>query len=197
MPIIVGLTKMTYFAKMANLARIHQRSGKKFKWEQKRPISSWPFSRKWQESIKGFAKPQMRWQRGKSWQTAIIGKWQILGQKGKFCKNGEYTKKSSRLLPNIQKRWQKVASWQMAILQKLPIWQEFIGLAKIITRWQKRHVDNCGFYENDKFCEIGEFGFISGLAKVLNETTKERHSCFATTRQGGNVGDQYNIFFLE
>ena len=29
MPIIVGLTKMTYFAKLANLARIHQRFGKK------------------------------------------------------------------------------------------------------------------------------------------------------------------------
>ena len=61
----------------------------------------------------------------------------------------------------------------MAILRKLQIWQEFIGLAKIKTRWQKRHVDNCGFYENDKFCEIGEFEFISGLAKILNETTKE------------------------
>ena len=34
------------------------------------------------------------------------------------------------------------------------------------------HVDNCGFYENDKFCEIGEFGFIKGLAKILKERTK-------------------------
>ena len=61
----------------------------------------------------------------------------------------------------------------MTILRKLQIWQEFTGLAKIKTRWQKRHVDNCEFYENDKFCEIGEFGFINGLAKILNETTKE------------------------
>ena len=38
MPIIVGLTKMTYFAKLANLARIHQRSGKKFKWDNKRGL---------------------------------------------------------------------------------------------------------------------------------------------------------------
>ena len=90
-----------------------------------------------------------------------------------------------------------MASWQMAILRKLQIWQEFIGLAKIKTRSQKRHVDNCGFYENDKFCEIGEFGIISGLAKKLNETTKEAFLWFATTRQGGNVGDQYNIIFLE
>ena len=85
----------------------------------------------------------------------------------------------------------------MAILRKLQIWQEFIGLAKIKTRSQKRHVDNCGFYENDKFCEIGEFGIISGLAKKLNETTKEAFLWFATTRQGGNVEDQYNIIFLE
>ena len=53
--------------------------------------------RKWgngQESIKGFAKPQMRWQRGKSSQMAIIRKWQILGEREKFRLNGEYAKKS-------------------------------------------------------------------------------------------------------
>ena len=48
-----------------------------------------------------------------------------------------------------------------------------IYLAKVKTRCQKRHVDNCGFYENDKFFEIGEFGFIKDLAKILIETTKE------------------------
>ena len=84
----------------------------------------------------------------------------------------------------------------MAILRKLQIWQWFIGLAKIKPRWQKRHLDNCGSYENDKFCEIGEFGFINGLPKILNETTKEAF-WFETTRQGGNVGGQYNIIFLE
>ena len=54
MSITVGLTKMTYFAKLANLARIHQRSGKKF-------TASWLLAnwRKWQEPIKGFAKPQI------------------------------------------------------------------------------------------------------------------------------------------
>ena len=85
----------------------------------------------------------------------------------------------------------------MAILRKLQIWQEFIGLAKVKTRWQKGHIDNCGFYECDKFCEICEFGFINGLAKIINETTKEAFSWFATTRQGGNAGDQNNIIFLE
>ena len=131
-------------AKVANLARIHQRSGKKFKWDNKR---------------------------GKSWQTPIIRKRQILGENVR--KNGEYAKNSSRVWPNIQIRWQKGASWPMGILRKLQVWQEFIGLAKSKTRWWKRHVDNYGFYENDRWCEIGEFGFIKGLAKILNETTKE------------------------
>ena len=35
-----------------------------------------------------------------------------------------------------------------------------------------RHVDNCGFYGNGIFCEFGK-GFIEGLAKNLNETTKQ------------------------
>ena len=141
--------------------------------QQKRPIGSWQFSRKWQESNKGFAKPQMRWQRGKSWQTAIIRKWQILGEKGKFRQSWRVCQKVIEASAKYSNKITKVASWQMTILRKLQIWQEFIGLAKIKTRWQKRHVDNCGFYENDKFCEIGEFGFINGLAKILNETTKE------------------------
>ena len=42
----------------------------------------------------------------------------------------------------------------MVILRKWQIWKQFIsGLAKIRTRWQKRHVDNCGLYENDIFYE--------------------------------------------
>ena len=55
----------------------------------------------------------------------------------------------------------------------------YLRFGKFKTRWQKRHVDNCGFYENDIFCEIGEFckGFITckGLAKNLNEPTKEAY----------------------
>ena len=82
----------------------------------------------------------------------------------------------------------------MAILRKLQIWQEFIGLAKIKTRWPKRHVDNCGFYENDKFCEIGEFGFIKGLAKILNETTTEALLvCNHETRRPCWESIQYNF----
>ena len=43
-------------------------------------------------------------------------------------------------------------------------------MAKIKTRWEKRHVDNCGFYENDIFCEISEFG-----KDCDNETTKQAY----------------------
>ena len=47
----------------------------------------------------------------------------------------------------------------MWVLQKWQIWQEFIkGLLKIKTRWQNRHVDKCGLYENDKCCKVCKFG---------------------------------------
>ena len=52
------------------------------------------------------------------------------------------------------------------------------NLAKIYAGWQKRHVDNYRFYENDIFCEFGK-GFIEGLAKKLDETTKEAYWQFA------------------
>ena len=195
MPIVVGLTKMTYFAKLANLSRIHQRSGKKFQWDNKRGLlaagnfhengknpSKVLQNLKWGDKEGNLDKRRLK-ENGKCW-----------AKKGNFGQNGEYAKKSSKLLPNIQIRWQKVASWQMAILRKLQIWQEFIGLAKIKTRSQKRHVDNCGFYENDKFCEIGEFGFINGLAKILSETTKEAFLvCNHETRRQCWGSIQYNF----
>ena len=150
---------MTYFAKLANLARIHQRSGKKFKWDNKRGLLA----------------------AGNFHENDKLEKMATIHQR--FCKtsndvtkeeiltNGDYKK-----LANFGRKREisaRMASWQMAILRKLQIWQEFIGLSKIKTRWQKRHVNNCGFYENDKFCETGEFGFVKDLAKILNETTKE------------------------
>ena len=59
----------------------------------------------------------------------------------------------------------------MAILRKWQMWKKIIsGLAKIKTRWQKRHVDNCGLYENDIFCETGEFG-----KDWHNEITKQAY----------------------
>ena len=63
----------------------------------------------------------------------------------------------------------------------------------------KRHVDSCGFYENDKFFEIGEFGFIKDLAKILNETAKEAFlACNHVTRLPCFFGGgQYNRIFLE
>ena len=139
----------------------------------------------------------MRWKRGKSWQMAILKKWQILGEKGKFRQKRRVCQKVIKASAKYSKMTKRGILTNGDFTCKLQIWQEFIGLAKIKTRWQKSHVDNCGFYENDKVCEIGEFGFIKGLAKILNETTKEAFLLFATTRQGGNVGGQYNRIFLE
>ena len=172
--------------------------------------------------IKGLAKNFNETTKEAYWQLAIFTKMARIHQR--FCKtsnevtkreiltNGDYKKmvkfgrkreisakmarmpKSHRVCQNIQIRWQKVACWQMTILRKLQIWQEFIGLAKIKTRWQKRHDDNCGFYENDKFCEIGEFGFINGLAKILSETTKEAFLvCNHETRRQCWGSIQYNF----
>ena len=76
MSIMVGLTKMTYFAKLANLARIHQRSGKKFK-------ASWLLA-----ILTKMARTHQRFCKTSNEVTkremAIIRKWQILGEKGKF-----------------------------------------------------------------------------------------------------------------
>ena len=67
MSIIVGFTKITYFAKPANLARIEIMT------QQNRHIVSWRFSQKMgnlgkggieQKSIHDLAKPQIRWQKG-------------------------------------------------------------------------------------------------------------------------------------
>ena len=120
MSIIEGLTKMTYFAKLANLARIHQRSDKKIKWGLL-AVGDFHENGKLKELRKS-----------KSWKMAIIRKWQILGEKGKFRQKWRVLP-NKRVWPNIQIRWQKGASWQMAILRKFQIWQEFIGLAKIKT----------------------------------------------------------------
>ena len=57
--------------------------------------------------------------------------------------------------------------------------------------WQKRHIDNCGFYENDIFCETGEFGkgFITckGLGKNLNEKAKEAYWQLAILAKMANL----------
>ena len=81
MSIIVGLTKITHFAKLANLARIHQRSGKAFKWDKERGLLT---VGDFHES--GIFEKMENWarQRGKYWQMAIIRKWQTLVEQGKF-----------------------------------------------------------------------------------------------------------------
>ena len=54
------------------------------------------------------------------------------------------------------------------------IYEIFITLTLIKTGWKKRHVDICGSYEHDILRNWWIWqGFIKGLAKKLNETTKE------------------------
>ena len=102
MSIIVGLTKITYFAKPANLARIETIETTKQSYWQLAIFTKMANLRKWgieQESTHDLVKPQMRWQRWEDW------------QKANFDKYGECAKNASRVWPNIQMRWQKGACW--------------------------------------------------------------------------------------
>ena len=101
--------------------RIHQRSGKKFKWEQKRPIGSWRFSREWQIGENG--------EMGKNLSKVLQNSNEVTNRE--ILTNGDYKKMANlgrkreisakmvsmpkSLLPNIHVRWQKRASGQMAI----------------------------------------------------------------------------------
>ena len=54
------------------------------------------------------------------------------------------------------------------------------GLVKIKTRWRNRHVDNCGFYENDKCCKIREFG---------KDSSKVWENCLLIISENSNFGE--------
>ena len=173
MSIIVGLTKITYFAKPTNLARIEIMT------QQNRHIFSWRFSQKWEIWEKGelSKNPSMIWQNLK-WG----GKKAIL-TKGRFPQNiasvpkihqgfGQILKWDDKkvhvdswrflgqwqilrrwqiwqtVIKGLTKRWHKGASWQMAIITNMANWATVhLRFVKI----QTRHVDNCEFYENAKF----------------------------------------------
>ena len=57
-------------------------------------------------------------------------------------------------------------------------------MAKIKTRWEKRHVDNCGLYENDIFCETYR-RIWEGLRQWDNETVILTVGVF---HKNGNLG---------
>ena len=47
------------------------------------------------------------------------------------------------------------------------------------TIWQNRHVDNCGFNENDKCCKIREFG---------KDSSKDWEICLLIISENSNFG---------
>ena len=77
----------------------------------------------------------------------------------------------------IQIRWQKGVSWQMTILWKWQFWQKYIKVWHKCKQYDKGGMSIIVGFTKMTFCEIGEFskGFIKGLAKNLNETTKEAY----------------------
>ena len=132
---------------ISEFARIHQGLAKHLNETTKEvyrqlaiftKMANW---RKWgtgQESIKGLVKPQMRWQRGKSWQMAIIRKWQILVEQGKFRQKWRVCQKFMKgILPNIQIRCQKNQQyWQLAISRNWQI-EKMGNWARIHQRFGK------------------------------------------------------------
>ena len=81
----------------------------------------------------------------------------------------------------------------MVILRKWQIWKKFIsGLAKIKTRWQKRHVDNCGLYENDIFCETYR-RIWQGLRQWDNKTVTLTVGDFHKNGKCGKMGNWARI----
>ena len=97
MSIIVGFTKMTYFAKRTGeFGKDWDSETTKQSYWQLAIFTKMANLGKWgieQESTHDLVKSQMRWQRGEYW------------QKTNFDKHGERAKNSSRVWPNIQMRW--------------------------------------------------------------------------------------------
>ena len=136
--------QLAIFAKMANL--------------RKRGIGK--------ESIKFLAKPQLRWQRGKSWQMAvIIRKWQTLVEQRKFRQKWRVGQKFIKSFAKYSKEMTKRGILTNGDFTKITnLAKIYLRFGKFKTRLQKRHVHYCGFYET------GEFG-----KDWDNKTTKEAY----------------------
>ena len=130
-----------------------------------------------QKFIKGLAKYSNEMtKRG----MLIVGDFQ---DNDKFCDDGEFGKKLSKVWQKFTKRWQKGASWQMAIITNMANWATIhLRFFKIRMRWQTRHVDNWEFYENDKWhkcCKIREFG---------KDSSKVWENCLLIISENSNFG---------
>ena len=113
--------------------------------------------------------------------------WQKIEQDDKrgmsiiYKRNRIYSYRGLRYINvNYYKLLQKGASWQMAIITKMANWATFhLRFAIIQMRWQKRYVDNCEFYENDKCCKIREFG---------KDSSKDWENCLLIISKNSNFG---------
>ena len=120
------------------------------------------------ESIKVLEKPQLRWQREESWQMeVIIRKWQTLVEQGKFRQKWRVCQKFIKSLAKYSNEMTKRGFLtngdftQITNLAKI-----YLRFGKFKTRWQKRHVDNCGFYETGEFGK--DWGNKTGILTVGN-----------------------------
>ena len=115
---------------------------------------------------------------------AIIRKWQILGEKGKFGQKWRVCQKFIKGLAKYSNEMTKRSILTNNDFTKMTnLEKTYLGLANIKTRWQKRYVDNCGLYENYIFCETGEFG-----KDWDNDTTKQAYWQLGIFTKMGNLG---------
>ena len=166
MSIIVGFTKMAYFANLAkDSLKVLQKVEMK---QQKKHIDSWLFSRKGQIGENG----ELGKNPSKFGKTSIeVTKRGILanlGEKGKFQQKWRVCQKFIKSLAKYSNEMTKRGILTNGDFTKITnLAKIYLRLGKFKTRWQKRHVDNCGFYETGE-CQnwwIWET-FINCLAKT-------------------------------
>ena len=167
MSIIVGFTKMTYFAKPANLARIETMR------QKNSHIDNWRFSQKWQ-----------------IWENGELSKNHPRSGKtsNEVTKRGRLTKGKFRQImvsvPKIHQGFGQIFKWddkkghvdswrflgQWQILRRWRIWQEVIkGLTKIYKEMTKRGILTNGDY--NKHGKLGNNSF--KVCQNSNEMTNE------------------------
>ena len=126
-----------------------------------------------QESIKGLAKPQLRWQikEGILTNGYCNKKMANLGEKGKFRQKWRVCQTFIKGLAKYSNKTTKKDILTNGDFTKMTnLAKKFLRFAKIQMRWQTRHVDNCEFYENEKIWQE----FIKGLIKIKT-SWRNRH----------------------
>ena len=84
--------------------------------------------------------------------AVIIRKWQTLVEQGKFRQKWRVCQKFINSLARYSNEMTKRGILTNGDFTKITnLAKIYLRFGKFKTRWQKRHVDNCGFYETGEF----------------------------------------------